>query len=84
MSKSETSNPNGALRFLVENMVDSCENVEIKEIVTDDSITYEIHVASSDLGKVIGKQGKIANALRTVTKIVAVGETRKVFVEIAA
>ena len=54
------------------------------EIPGEESTTYEVHVAPGDLGKVIGKQGRIANALRTVTKAVAMKSKKKVYVEIVA
>ena len=41
------------------------------EVPGEEATTYEVHVAPGDLGKVIGKQGRIANALRTVAKAVA-------------
>ncbi|WIW69586.1 MULTISPECIES: KH domain-containing protein [Anaerosinus] len=50
---------------------------------TDNNITvYELHVAPDDMGKVIGKQGRIAKAMRTVVKAAATRENKKVTVEI--
>jgi predicted RNA-binding protein YlqC (UPF0109 family) len=70
------------IRFIVRELVDEPEQVHITEVPGDGVVTYEIRVASQDLGKVIGKQGRIANALRTVAKAVAMKEKRKVYVEI--
>ena len=70
------------IEFLVKALVDEPEQVDIKEIVGAESSTFEIRVASTDLGKVIGKQGKIANALRTVAKAAAMRDKKRVYLEI--
>jgi len=72
------------IEYLVKALVDEPAEVAITEVSGDDSTTFEVHVAPSDLGKVIGKQGRIANALRTVAKAVAMKEKRKVYMEIVA
>lgn len=72
------------IEYLVKALVDDPEQVSVTEVPGEESTTYEVHVAPSDLGKVIGKQGRIANALRTVAKAVAMKEKRKVYVEIVA
>ncbi|MGC8667191.1 MAG: KH domain-containing protein [Chthonomonadales bacterium] len=70
------------IRFVVQELVDQPEQVHITEVPGEGVVTYEVRVAAQDLGKVIGKQGRIANALRTVAKAVAMKEKRKVYVEI--
>ena len=70
------------IEILVKALVDDPDQVDITEISGDDAVTYEIRVAQDDMGKVIGKGGKIANALRTVAKAAAMKEHTKVFVEI--
>ena len=55
---------------------------EVAESVKDDEIVVELTVASSDMGKVIGKQGRIAKAIRSVVKAAASKEDKKVIVEI--
>ena len=65
-------------------LVDEPESVTITEVPGEESTTYEVRVAPGDLGKVIGKQGRIANALRTVAKAVAMKAKKKVYVEIVA
>lgn len=75
---------NKLIEFLVKELVDEPEQVSVTEILADEATTYEIRVAPNDLGKVIGKQGRIANALRTVVKAIAMKDKRKVFVEIVA
>ena len=54
------------VEFLVKELVDNPDAVEVSEITSDDSTTYEVRVSPDDLGKVIGKQGRIANAIRTL------------------
>ncbi|MFY8052120.1 MAG: KH domain-containing protein [Armatimonadaceae bacterium] len=72
------------VEFLVKELVDNPDAVEVTEIEGDDATTYEVRVSPDDLGKVIGKQGRIANAIRTLVKAVAMKDKRKVYVEILA
>ena len=71
------------LEIIAKALVDNPQEVSITEINNEDSsITYELRVAESDMGKVIGKQGRIAKALRTVVKAAASRENKKVSVDI--
>lgn len=72
------------IEYLVKALVDEPDQVDINEIPGEDATTYEVRVAPEDLGKVIGKQGRIANALRTVAKAAAMKDKKKVYVEIVA
>jgi predicted RNA-binding protein YlqC (UPF0109 family) len=72
------------IEYLVQNLVDEPEGVSITEVPGEETTTYEVRVSSNDLGKVIGKQGRIANALRTVVKASAMKNKQKVYVEIVA
>ncbi len=63
-------------------LVDNPDEVAVTESVKDDEIVVELTVASSDMGKVIGKQGRIARAIRSVVKAAASKEDKKVIVEI--
>lgn len=72
------------VEYIVRELVDTPDEVNVTEIPSDDATTYEVRVAADDLGKVIGKQGRIANALRTIVKAVAMKEKKKVYVEIVA
>ena len=56
------------IEYLVKALVDEPDQVDIQEVPGEEATTYEVRVAPDDLGKVIGKQGRIANALRTVAK----------------
>lgn len=63
-------------------LVENPEKVNVSEIVDNASIVYELRVAPEDMGKIIGKQGRIAKAIRTVVKASAVRENKKIMVEI--
>ena len=63
-------------------LVDNPDEVVVTEKTEGKNITVELHVAPSDLGKVIGKQGRIAKAIRAVVKAASVGDNKKVNVEI--
>ncbi len=63
-------------------LVDHPEEVVVTETETEKSITLELRVAQSDMGKVIGKQGRIAKAIRSVVKAAASKEDKKVIVDI--
>ncbi len=70
------------VEYIAKSLVDSPEAVSVTEVDGDRSIVLELRVAPDDMGKVIGKQGRIAKAIRTVTKAVATREGKKVIVEI--
>ena len=71
------------LEIIAKSLVDYPEQVDVKEINNEDqTVTLELRVAESDMGKVIGKQGRIAKAIRTVIKAAASRENKKVAVEI--
>lgn len=70
------------IEILVTALVDHPDQVDVSEVSAPDSVVYEVRVAEDDMGKVIGKGGKIANALRVVAKAAAMKEHRKVYVEI--
>ena len=63
-------------------LVDHPEEVRVKEVEGKQSIVIELKVATEDMGKVIGKQGRIAKAIRTVVKAAASKEKKRVVVEI--
>ncbi|MCM1105587.1 MAG: KH domain-containing protein [Blautia sp.] len=64
-------------------LVDQPESVLVTETESEKAIVLELHVAQSDMGKVIGKQGRIAKAIRSVVKAAASREDKKVIVEIS-
>lgn len=63
-------------------LVDNPDEVVVTEKAEGKTITIELHVAPSDMGKVIGKQGRIAKAIRAVVKAASVNDNKKVNVEI--
>ena len=70
------------LEVIAKSLVEKPDEVNVTEIVNDDSTTLELRVAYGDMGKVIGKQGSIAKAIRTVVKAAASREDKHVSVEI--
>jgi predicted RNA-binding protein YlqC (UPF0109 family) len=70
------------LEFLVKALVEDPEAVTVEELEEDGDLIYEISVAEGDLGRVIGKGGRIANAIRTIAKAAAVRLDRRVIVDI--
>jgi uncharacterized protein len=70
------------LEFLVRALVEDPEAVRVEELEEDGDLVYEISVAEEDLGRVIGKGGRIANAIRTIAKAAAVRLDRRVIVDI--
>jgi len=70
------------LEFLVKALVEDPEAVVVEELEEDGDLVYEITVADGDLGRVIGKGGRIANAIRTIAKAAAVRLDRRVIVDI--
>ena len=69
------------LQTVILNLVDNKEEVEINEKIIENQIVYEVKVAQSDMGKVIGRQGRLAKSIRTLIKAVANKEHKKVTVE---
>lgn len=69
------------LELIVKNLVNNPDSVQITENTTDYSIELKVKVDKVDMGKVIGKQGRIAKAIRTVIKSLAVAEKKKVDIE---
>ena len=69
------------LQTIIFNLVDNKEAVQINEVEGEKSIVYEVKVAEGDMGKIIGKQGRLAKSIRTVIKAVANKEQKRVSVE---
>ncbi|QHI73204.1 KH domain-containing protein [Aminipila terrae] len=67
---------------IAKSLVDDPDAVEVKEVEGKQAVVIELRVAPNDMGKVIGKQGRIAKALRTVVKAAATKANKKVVVEI--
>ena len=69
------------LEILIKNLVENGDEVTITEKQEEKVTVYEVKVSESDMGKVIGKQGRIAKSIRTVMKSVAAKEHKKVVIE---
>lgn len=67
-----------ALEYIVAQIVDDPEKVEISETEDNGMINFSITVAPSDMGKVIGKNGKVIRAIRNVVKIAAIKQNKKI------
>mgnify|MGYP004444806961 FL=1 len=67
---------------IAKSLVEHPESVEVSESQADGTTVIQLKVASDDMGKVIGKQGRIAKAIRTVVKAAATKANEKVVVEI--
>jgi predicted RNA-binding protein YlqC (UPF0109 family) len=70
------------LEYLARSLVDSPDEVRVQATETDTTVVLELSVAKDDVGKVIGKQGRIARALRTIIKASAVRDGKRAIVEI--
>jgi predicted RNA-binding protein YlqC (UPF0109 family) len=70
------------VEFLVRALVADPDAVRVEEIDSNGDTVYEVHVADDDLGRVIGREGRVANAIRTIAKAAATREGGRVMVEI--
>lgn len=70
------------VEYLVKALVEAPEQVEVREVKGERTVIYEVKVGPEDTGRVIGKEGRIAQALRTVVKAAGVRKNQKVTVEI--
>jgi predicted RNA-binding protein YlqC (UPF0109 family) len=70
------------VEYLVRALVEAPDEVEVEEVEENGDVVLEVTVAEDDLGRVIGRGGRIANALRTVARAAATKEERRVIVEI--
>ena len=69
------------LKIIIENLVDDKKAVSIERKDDDYKVLYNVKVGEGDMGKVIGKQGKIAGSIRTLMKSVGAKEQKKVDIE---
>ncbi|MGI8421143.1 MAG: KH domain-containing protein [Gaiellaceae bacterium] len=70
------------LAYLARQLVDSPDEVRVESEERDDGLALLLHVAPEDIGKVIGRQGRLARALRTVIRAASAREDRRVFLDI--
>lgn len=69
------------IETIILNLVDNKDSVEVTEKQEEKSIVYEVKVANEDMGKVIGRQGRLAKSIRTVAKSIGAKEHKKISVE---
>jgi predicted RNA-binding protein YlqC (UPF0109 family) len=70
------------VRFIARNLVDEPDSVKVESREEGDTVVISLSVAPGDMGKVIGRQGRIAKAIRTVVKAASVREDKKYMVDI--
>ena len=70
------------VEIIAKSLVDNPSEVHVNEIQGEHDLILELRVAPEDMGKIIGKQGKVAKAIRTLVKAAALNENQKVAVEI--
>lgn len=70
------------VEYIAKSLVDNPEEVSVHEVDNSKSVTIELRVADEDMGKIIGKQGRIAKAIRTVVKAAAIKQNKRVVIEI--
>ena len=70
------------IEYIAKSIVDQPDEVEVTEEDDEDQIVFHLKVAEEDMGRVIGKQGRIANAMRTLLKVAAIRRETKALLEI--
>jgi predicted RNA-binding protein YlqC (UPF0109 family) len=70
------------LEYLARQLVDDPDAVRVDQVEREDALVLQLHVAKDDVGKVIGRQGRIARALRTIVRAGAMRSDRRVLLEI--
>lgn len=69
------------LTTIIKSLVTDESAISINEVEGEQSVVYEVKVAEKDMGKVIGKEGRIAKAIRTIMKALAAKENKKITIE---
>ena len=70
------------IEYMAKALVDDPDQVQVEEIEGTSATIYELHVGAEDMGRVIGKQGRVANAMRTLLRAAAARQGRRVTLEI--
>lgn len=70
------------IETIVKPLVDFPEDVQVEVVEEDGRVTYQLSVNKTDMGKVIGKQGRVAKAIRTVVYAAGSSQQKKIFLEI--
>ena len=69
------------IETIIKNLVEDKQAVSVNEVQGEKTLVYEVKVAEADMGRVIGRQGKNAKAIRTLVKAIATKEQKKVTIE---
>ena len=70
------------IEYIAKSLVDDPTQVTVSEIEAANSVIIELHVASEDMGRVIGRGGRVANSMRTLIRVIAAKEGKRVTLEI--
>jgi predicted RNA-binding protein YlqC (UPF0109 family) len=70
------------IEYIAKSLVDDPSQVTVSEVEGASSIIIELHVASEDMGRVIGRGGRVANSMRTLLRVIAAKEGKRVTLEI--
>ena len=77
-----TGNMKELIEYVVRSLVDDPSQVRVTEVEGSSTIIYELRVAPEDMGRVIGKSGRVANAIRTLLRVVATRQGKRATLEI--
>jgi predicted RNA-binding protein YlqC (UPF0109 family) len=72
------------IEYVVRSIVDDPSQVHVTEVDGANTIVFELHVAPEDMGRVIGKGGRVANAMRTLLRVVAARQSKRATLEIVS
>lgn len=70
------------VEYIAKSLVEHPDQVQVAEIAGAHAVIYELHVASEDMGRVIGKRGRVANAMRTLLRVAAARKGKRAILEI--
>ena len=70
------------VEYMVKSLVENPDQVEVREIDGTHSVIFEVRVAKEDMGRVIGKGGRVANAMRTLLRVAAIRQGKRAILEI--
>jgi len=71
------------IEYIAKSLVDDPSQVRVEEVMRSRQIVYQLHVAPEDMGRVIGKGGRVANAMRTLLRVAAAREGKRAVLEIS-
>jgi hypothetical protein len=70
------------VEYMAKNLVDDPSQVRVREMVTAQEIRVDLHVAPDDMGRIIGKNGRVVNSLRVLLRVAAVRQGKRASLEI--